>query len=101
AFWIQSRSASALLSPLRLFCVSRDVAAGCAYVHLEAWKGTIIRGWHPQGGAPRRLGRRKTFASWLTPSRDWYGRLDRMAPLNSSTSAGSNIPASLRNKRSI
>lgn len=31
--------------------------------------------------------------------RGWYGRLDLTVPLNSSISAGSNIPASLRNKR--
>src|SRR5882762_3881733 len=74
---------------------------GCAYVHWEAWKGTIIRGWHLQVRVPRRLGRRKTFALWLTSFPGWYGRPDRTAPLNSSTSAGSNILASLRNKRSI
>jgi hypothetical protein len=49
------------------------------HIHWEASKGTIIRGCQPQAIAPVNGKRRKTFASWLTPCRGWYGRLDRMA----------------------
>jgi hypothetical protein len=39
------------------------------------------------GIAPVNVKRWKTFASGLTRFRGWYGRLERMAPLNSSISA--------------
>jgi len=68
-------------------------------IHWEASKGTIIGRWQPQAIAPVNVKRRKTFASWLTPLRGWYGRLDRTARLNFSIGAGSNIRASRRNKR--
>ncbi len=61
--------------------------------------GSIIRAWHPHGMVPKSLNKHRTFALWSTRSPLWPGPLVQTALQTSSIGAGSNIPASRRNKR--